>query len=143
MTEYDDVVLPDGQRHPLAGIPQAVLDAARAALREMTIESRLTTERDLDGDVDSIADSMVNALRATEFFADDSAAELRAQLVETRAALERLADPALMSAEGDDDKTIGSIRAAELADRIAYARRAWLGDRIDRFKIPTPNEEER
>lgn len=142
MTEYDDVVLPDGQRHPLAGIPQSVFDAARAALREMTIESRLTTERDLDGDVDSIADSMVNVLRATGWLSADGNAELRKQLAEARAALARLAEAEPVARPLSNASAHGHL-LHELEARRVYARRAWLGDRIDRIKIPIPNEEER
>lgn len=137
MTRYDDVALPGGQRHPLAGIPQQVFDAARAALREMTIESRLSAgERLLDGELEAIADSMVNAIRATGFFAcgEPEAVE---QLAEARLALARLASPKPLDPLAKPGRILGPGRVPDLARELdyrrEYARRALAGDRTDRF----------
>jgi hypothetical protein len=153
MTRYDDVELPDGSRHPLAGVPQDVLDAAREALRGAVIYPLVAPppgvipgalERDydadptLDGDLESIADGIVAAIRATGWTARSSGLadlSLTSNLVLARRALERLASPELLT-EAQDGETFGSIRATELNARREYARRAWLGDRVD-LKIET------
>lgn len=150
MTRYDDVELPDGSRHPLAGVPEDVLQAAREALRSAVIypakspPRRHATERDLtadpalDGDLESIADGIVAAIRATGWTARSSGLAdlgLVNNLVLARRALERLADETPMDAHstwsGPED-----VLDAELEARREYARRAWLGDRVD-LKIET------
>lgn len=74
MTRYDDPPAGDGHGgpHPLACVPQAVLDAARDSLEEMTLLGRFTEGKYLvldaepgdRGSVEAISDSIVAAVLA-------------------------------------------------------------------------------
>lgn len=129
MTDYDDVRLPDGSSHPLRGVPQDVLDAARQALLEGNRGTQLPDgARVLDGDLESIADGIVMAIRATGWFAHLGDLETANSLVLARRALRRLADPTPMVV---GTVTPADLLAAELEWRRDYAHRAWLGNRVD------------
>lgn len=46
MTIYDDIVLRSGEPHPLAGVPQEVLDAAKDAFTSIAVEEALPLDHD-------------------------------------------------------------------------------------------------
>lgn len=144
-TRYDDVRLPDGSSHPLRGVPQDVLNAAREALRGSVIyplipgrypERDLMGDPELDGDLESIADGIVAAIRATGWAARSSGLAdlgLTNNLVLARRALKRLADPEPFTGSTAPEV---SNTADELAERRDYAHRALMGERVDLKEAP-------
>lgn len=85
MTRYDAVA-----GHPLAGVPQEVLDVARDTLAQGASEVRFTDGTDAyDADVQAVADAIVQNLHAAGFIRWPVLAPSRSELIGALAVCQR------------------------------------------------------